>query len=46
MSNEQRLASRPHFEVLGLDLEGQVLGLKASSPQKLPYPRLEDTTVF
>ena len=33
------LASRTHFEVLGL-------GLKASSPQKLPCPRLEDSTIF
>ena len=30
---------RTHFEVLGL-------GLEASSPQKLPYPRLEDSTIF
>ena len=30
---------RTHFEVLGL-------GLKASSPQKLPCSRLEDSTVF
>ena len=39
-----RTSSRTHFEVL--DLEGQVLGLKASSPQKLPCPRLEDSTFF
>ena len=41
-------SSRTHFEVLGLDLglEGQVLGLKASSPRKLPCPRLEDSTIF
>ena len=32
------------FEVLGL--EGQALGFKASSPQKLPCPRLEDSTTF
>ena len=38
------LASRKHFEVLGL--EGQVLGLEASSPRKLPCPRLEDSTFF
>ena len=39
---------RAHFEVLGLGLglEGQVLGLKASSPQKLPCPRLEDSMIF
>ena len=29
-------ASRTHFEVLGLGLEGQVLGLEASSPRKYP----------
>ena len=39
-----RTSSRTHFEVLGL--EGQVLGLEASSPQKLPCPRLEDSTFF
>ena len=41
-------ASRTHFEVLGLDLEGQVLGLglEASSPQKLACPRLEDSSIF
>ena len=41
-------SSRTHFEVLGLGLEGQVLGLglEASSPQKLPCPRLEDSTFF
>ena len=40
------MASRTHFEVLGLGLEGQVLGLglEASSPQKLACPRLEDST--
>ena len=47
-SSRTFLASRTHFEVLGLILEGQVLGLglEASSPQKLPCPRLEDSTVF
>ena len=42
------LASRTHFEVLGLGfgLEGQVRGLEASSPQKLPCTRLEDSTIF
>ena len=46
------LASRTHFEVLGLALsfEGQVLGLglglEASSFRKLPCPRLEDSTIF
>ena len=44
------MASRTHFEVLGLGLgfEGQVLGLglEASSPQKLPYPRLETALFF
>ena len=29
-------SSRTHFEVLGLGLEGQVLGLEASSPQNWP----------
>ena len=40
--------SRTHFEVLGLGLESQVLGLglEASSPRKLPCPRLEDSTIF
>ena len=36
--------SRTHFEVLGL--EGQVLGLEASSPRKLACPWLEDSTIF
>ena len=39
-------SSRTDFEVLGLGLEGQVLGLKASSPWKLACPRLEDSTIF
>ena len=30
------LAFRTHFEVLGLGLEGQVLGLEASSPRNWP----------
>ena len=38
------LASRAHFGVLGL--EGQVLGLEASSPRKLPCTRLEKSTAF
>ena len=39
-------SSRTHFEFLSL--EGQVLGfgLEASSPRKLPCPRLEDSTFF
>ena len=41
-----RTSSRTHFEVLGLGLEGQVLGLEASSPRKLSCPRLEDSTIF
>ena len=41
-----RTSSRTHFEVLGLDFEGQVLGLEASSPRKLACPRLEDSTIF
>ena len=32
-------SSRTHFEVLGL-------GLEASSPRKLPCPRLENSTIF
>ena len=32
-------SSRTHFEVFGL-------GLEASSPRKLPCPRLEDSTIF
>ena len=45
-SSRTSLASRTDFEVLGLGLEGQVLGLEASSPRKLACPRLEDSTVF
>ena len=45
-----RTSSRTDFEVLGLGLEGQVLGLglglEASSPRKLACPRLEDSTIF
>ena len=41
-----RTSSRTQFEVLGLGLEGQVLGLEASSPRKLACPRLEDSTIF
>ena len=33
-------------DVLGLGLEGQVLGLEASSPRKLACPRLEDSSIF
>ena len=40
-----RTSSRTRFEV-GLGLEGQVLGLEASNPQKLPCPGLEDSTIF
>ena len=44
------LASRTHFEVLGLGLEDQVfglgLGLEASSSRKLACPRLEDSIIF
>ena len=45
-SSRTSLASRTHFEVLGL--EGQVLGLglEASSPRKLACPQLEDSTIF
>ena len=38
-SSRTSLASRTHFEVLGL-------GLEASSPRKLPCPRLQDSTIF
>ena len=43
-----RTSSRTDFKVLGLGLEGQVLGLglEASSPRKLACPRLEDSTIF
>ena len=41
-----RTSSRTHFEVLGLDLEGQALGLEAISSQKLPCPRVEDSTIL
>ena len=34
-----KTSSRTNFEVLGL-------GLEASSPRKLPCPRLEDSTIF
>ena len=39
-----RTSSMTHSEVLRL--EGQVLGLEASSPRKLSCPRLEDSTIF
>ena len=47
-SSRTSLASRTDFEVLGLGLEGHVLGLglEASSPRKLACPRLEDSTSF
>ena len=38
-SSRTSLALRTHFEVLGH-------GLEASSPRKLPCPRLEDSTIF
>ena len=38
-SSRTSLVSRTHFEVLGL-------GMEASSPRKLPCPRLEDSTIF
>ena len=37
MSLASRTSSRTHFEVLGLE---------ASSPQKLPCPRLKESTIF
>ena len=33
-------------DVLGLGLEGQVLGLEASSPRKLACPRLDESSIF
>ena len=47
-SSKTSLASRTHFEVLGLGLEDHVygLGLEASSHGKLFCPRLEDSTTF
>ena len=45
-SSRTSLASRTHFEVIGLGLEGQVLGLEASSPRKLACPRVEDSSIF
>ena len=39
-------SSRTHFEVLGLGLEGQILGLEVSSPRKLPCSQLQDSTIF
>ena len=43
-----RTSSRTDFEVLGLGLNGRVLGLglEASSPRILACPRLEDSTIF
>ena len=38
-SSRTSLASRTHFEVLGL-------GLEALGPRKLPCPRLEDSNIF
>ena len=43
-SSRTSLASRTDFEDFGL--EGQVLGLEASSPRKLACPRLEDSSNF
>ena len=43
-----RTSSRTHFEVLGLDLKGQVLRLylEASSPRKLPCPQPRTALFF
>ena len=41
-----RTSSRTHFEVLGLDLEAQVLGLDACECLKMFCPRLEDSIIF
>ena len=38
-SSRTFLVSRTHFQALGL-------GLEASSPRKLPCPRLEDGAIF
>ena len=45
-SSRTSLASRTHFEVLGLKDQVFGLGLHASSPRKLACPRLEDSTFF
>ena len=47
-SSRTSLVSRTLYEVLSLGLEGQVIGLgfEASSPQKLPCSRLEDSIFF
>ena len=37
-------SSRTYFVVLGL--QGEVLGLEASSPRKFPCPRLKDSAIF
>ena len=41
-------SSRTHFDVLGPRklTHFEVLGLEASSPQKLPCPRLENSSIF
>ena len=43
-SSRTSWASRTHFDVFGL--EGQVLGLEASSPRKLPCPRSKTAIFF
>ena len=45
-SSRASLASRTHFEVLGLKSQVLGFGLEASSPRKLLCPQLEDSTIF
>ena len=47
-SSRSSLASRTHFEVLGigLGLNAQVLGLEPYKSLKMPCPRLEDSIAF
>ena len=39
-------SSRTHFAVFGLEGHALGLGIEASSPRKLPCPRLENSTIF
>ena len=39
-------SSRTHLEVVGLGLDGQVLGLEAYKSSKMSCSRLDDSTVF
>ena len=40
------LASRTHFDVLGLGFEGQILSLEAWKSSKMSCTRLQDNTIF